>query len=87
MTEKKAALAPAAAVEEAAAVAPSITADAAPEGIVRPFVRVVDLNTGHEYDVHRQALDPDVHRLVKDVEDTWTPRPATPNPNPGPVKG
>jgi hypothetical protein len=50
-------------------------------------VRVVDLRTGHEFDVHRQALDPENHRLVKNVEPSWVSRPAIPNPNPGPVKG
>lgn len=81
MSEKKPTTEPAAATEKAAAVD-----TLNPGSVERPFVRVIDVRTGHEFDVHRQALDPENHRLVKDADDSWTARPANPNPNPGPVR-
>lgn len=46
---------------------------------VKPFVRVKDLRTGHQFDVKRERVDPEYHELVDRVPDSWHARPAKPN--------
>jgi len=53
---------------------------AAEKPVEKPFVRVTDGETGHEFDIHRDSLARDKGRYtpVKDVTDSWTARPAKP---------
>lgn len=41
---------------------------------MKPFIRVKSKITGHQFDIHRQAFDPDRHELVKRVPDARAPR-------------
>jgi hypothetical protein len=40
----------------------------------RPFIRVKDKTTKHEYDVHEQAFDPEAHEVLKRFEPVARPR-------------
>ena len=51
---------------------------------MKPFVRVRDKRTGHQYDVHRDAFNPDHHERLKRVPDSWAPRRAKPRVTPRP---
>lgn len=44
----------------------------------KPFIRVRNKATGHEYDVHEQALNEDRHEVVEGVPRSTTARPPKP---------
>jgi hypothetical protein len=40
----------------------------------KPFIRVRDKATKHQYDIRRESFDEKKHELVKRVPDSWRPR-------------